>query len=162
MYICEKMGHTYCYITLITLWKHWILCKYKRRLIEAVTSQGTAANWPKPKCLIHGHRMRSLELAGTAGLVVIIAVMGIILYQSVHTGMPAIQSGEMPLWTVKVFTSNTPLPVPFLHRPCAKHVMAPFDPCINLSLDQNRPAGNKQTVETEEEFDFLQTESSCF
>lgn len=47
-------------------------------------------------------RMRSLELAGTAGLVVIIAVMGIIIFQSIHTGMPAISSGEMPLWSVKV------------------------------------------------------------
>ena len=47
-------------------------------------------------------RMRSLELAGTAGLVVIVAVMGIIIFQSIHTGMPAISSGEMPLFSVKV------------------------------------------------------------
>lgn len=49
-------------------------------------------------------RMRSLELAGTAGLVVIVAVMGIIIFQSIHSGMPAIQSGEMPLWSVRVRT----------------------------------------------------------
>ena len=47
-------------------------------------------------------RMRSLELAGTAGLIVIVAVMGIIIFQSINTGMPAISSGEMPLLSVKV------------------------------------------------------------
>ena len=46
--------------------------------------------------------MRSLELAGTAGLVVIVAVMVIIIFQSIHTGMPAIRNGEMPLWSVQV------------------------------------------------------------
>lgn len=53
-----------------------------------------------PLCLLR--RMRSLELAGTAGLVVIVAVMGIIIYQSSSAGFPAVTSGDFPLWRVKV------------------------------------------------------------
>lgn len=46
--------------------------------------------------------MRSLENAGTAGLTVIVAVMGIIIYQSVAAGLPAIANGELPLWRLEV------------------------------------------------------------
>lgn len=41
-------------------------------------------------------------MAGTVGLTVIVAVMGIIIYQSVAAGLPAIKNGELPLWKLEV------------------------------------------------------------
>ena len=47
-------------------------------------------------------RMRSLEVAGTAGVGVIAVTAGIMLWDSVRAGLPAIASGELPLWGLKV------------------------------------------------------------
>lgn len=43
-----------------------------------------------------------LEAAATLGVVVILAVLGIIIQTSIRAGLPAIRSGELPLWTFQV------------------------------------------------------------
>ena len=47
-------------------------------------------------------RMRSLELAGTAGIGVIGVIAGIFVWDSVKAGVPAIADGELPLLGLKV------------------------------------------------------------
>lgn len=46
--------------------------------------------------------MRSLELAGTAGVGVIVVIAGIMVWTAVQAGMPAIADGDLPLWGLKV------------------------------------------------------------
>lgn len=46
--------------------------------------------------------MRSLELAGTAGVGVIVVIASIFVWESVKSGLPAIADGELPLWGLKV------------------------------------------------------------
>jgi len=36
------------------------------------------------------------------GVIVILTVLGIIVQTSIHAGLPAIKSGELPLWTFEV------------------------------------------------------------
>lgn len=43
-----------------------------------------------------------LEAVATLGVAVILAVLGIIVQQSIHAGLPAIRSGELPLWQPEV------------------------------------------------------------
>ena len=43
-----------------------------------------------------------LEAVATAGVIVILAVLGIIIQTSIHAGLPAIRSGELPVWQVEV------------------------------------------------------------
>ena len=43
-----------------------------------------------------------LESVATVGVVVILAVLGIIVHTSIQAGLPAIKSGELPLWTFQV------------------------------------------------------------
>ena len=46
-------------------------------------------------------RMRSLETAATAGVVIVLALAGIIVVEALRAGLPAIASGELPLWRLK-------------------------------------------------------------
>ncbi|DBB04668.1 TPA: hypothetical protein ACH3X1_012728 [Trebouxia sp. C0004] len=62
-----------------------------------------------PLCCLKG--MRQLESAATVGVVVILAMVGIIVRTSIHAGLPAIKSGELPLWT---FESAAQLPEAFV------------------------------------------------
>lgn len=48
------------------------------------------------------HRMRSLETAAQAGVVIVVALAGIIINEAALAGFPAIQNGELPLWCIKV------------------------------------------------------------
>lgn len=52
-----------------------------------------------------------LEAAATLGVVVILAVLGIIVQTSIHAGLPAIRSGELPLWTFQVRLSPVHKPL---------------------------------------------------
>ena len=42
-----------------------------------------------------------LETLATAGVVVVVAVLGIIMYEAIKAGLPGITSGELPLWSLK-------------------------------------------------------------
>lgn len=88
--------------------------------------------------------MRSLESAGTAGLLVILAVMGIIISQSIHTGMPAIHTGEMPLWSVKVkhlpaLSSQGPLEHPESVLPSSSGVKSFVSQHHDSLMERRRP-----------------------
>lgn len=48
------------------------------------------------------HRMRSLETAAQAGVVIVVALAGIIVNEAALAGFPAIHNGELPLWCIKV------------------------------------------------------------
>ena len=52
-------------------------------------------------------RMRSLETAAQAGVIIVAALATIIVVDTVQSGFPAIRSGELPLWGLKV---GCPLP----------------------------------------------------
>ncbi|KAK9809814.1 hypothetical protein WJX73_009477 [Symbiochloris irregularis] len=52
-----------------------------------------------PLCCMR--RMRSLELAGTAGVGVVAAIACIMVWDSWQAGFPAIASGDLPLWAPK-------------------------------------------------------------
>jgi len=79
-------------------------------------------------------------MAGTAGLVVIVAVMGIIIFQSSSAGFPAVASGEFPLWKVKVppKTPHTPIrldsacAIPRLCRHCRGNELWQPANCIRM------------------------------
>lgn len=43
-----------------------------------------------------------LEKAATAGVVVVAAVIGIIMYEAIKAGLPGITSGEVPIWSLEV------------------------------------------------------------
>lgn len=43
-----------------------------------------------------------LESAATVGCIVILVVLGIIVKTSLDAGLPAIRSGDLPVWTVEV------------------------------------------------------------
>lgn len=45
--------------------------------------------------------MRSLETAATAGVAIVLTMAGIIAVESLRAGLPAIASGEMPLWRLQ-------------------------------------------------------------
>lgn len=47
-------------------------------------------------------RMRSLETAAQAGVLIVAALATIIVVGAVQSGFPAIRSGELPLWGLKV------------------------------------------------------------
>ncbi|KAK9843248.1 hypothetical protein WJX74_009204 [Apatococcus lobatus] len=53
-----------------------------------------------PMCLLR--RMRSLELAASAGATVIIAIIAIVVHAAISTGFPAIATGELPLYTLQI------------------------------------------------------------
>lgn len=46
--------------------------------------------------------MRSLETAAQAGVLIVMALAGIIVTEAAQYGFPAIRSGELPLWGIKV------------------------------------------------------------
>ncbi|CAK0750260.1 hypothetical protein CVIRNUC_001976 [Coccomyxa viridis] len=52
-----------------------------------------------PLCLLK--RMRSLEAAAQAGVVIVGALAAIIAAEAARSGFPAIRSGELPLWGLK-------------------------------------------------------------
>ena len=43
-----------------------------------------------------------LEAAATAGVVVVLAVIGIVMYEAISTGLPGLASGDVPIWSLKV------------------------------------------------------------
>ncbi|KAK9817843.1 hypothetical protein WJX72_002950 [[Myrmecia] bisecta] len=53
-----------------------------------------------PLCCLR--RMRSLEMAAAAGVAVIAVIISMVVYTALHAGLPAIRSGELPLWGMKV------------------------------------------------------------
>lgn len=53
-------------------------------------------------------QMRGLERAATAGVLLIAVLLVIIVVQSVMAGMPAIASGELPIWTTAVSPGEIP------------------------------------------------------
>ena len=60
-----------------------------------------------------------LEAAATVGVIVILTVLGIIVQTSIHAGLPAIKSGELPLWTFQV-------------RPCLAYKLRTEPGCCQL------------------------------
>jgi hypothetical protein len=46
--------------------------------------------------------MRSLESAGGLGLLVILALLAVLAVGAVQAGLPAVASGQLPLWSIKV------------------------------------------------------------
>ena len=46
--------------------------------------------------------MPQLEKAATAGVVVVVAIIGIIMYEAIRAGLPGITSGELPVFSMKV------------------------------------------------------------
>ncbi len=46
-------------------------------------------------------RMRSLETAAQAGVLIVAALATIVVVDTVQSGFPAIRSGELPLWGLK-------------------------------------------------------------
>ena len=50
-----------------------------------------------------------LELAASAGALVITAIIGIVIHAAVSTGFPAIRSGELSLWKLQVGPAACPL-----------------------------------------------------
>lgn len=47
--------------------------------------------------------MRSLETAAQAGVLIVVALATIIIAGAAQAGFPAIRSGELPLWGLKVY-----------------------------------------------------------
>jgi hypothetical protein len=45
--------------------------------------------------------MRSLETAATAGVFIVLTLAGIIAVEALRAGLPAIASGELPLWELQ-------------------------------------------------------------
>ena len=43
-----------------------------------------------------------LETAATAGVVVVLAVIGIVMYEAISAGLPGLASGDVPIWSLKV------------------------------------------------------------
>ncbi len=46
--------------------------------------------------------MRSLETAAQAGVLIVMALAGIIVTEAAQYGFPAIRNGELPLWGIQV------------------------------------------------------------
>ena len=46
--------------------------------------------------------MRSLEAAAQAGVLIVAALAAIVAAEAARSGFPAIRSGELPLWGLKV------------------------------------------------------------
>lgn len=55
----------------------------------------------RPETKPNPTRMRSLETAATAGVVIVLALAGIIVAEALRAGLPAIASGELPLWRLQ-------------------------------------------------------------
>ncbi|KAK9906824.1 hypothetical protein WJX75_008674 [Coccomyxa subellipsoidea] len=53
-----------------------------------------------PLCLLR--KMRSLETAAQAGVVIVAALAGIIVTEAAQYGFPALRNGELPLWGIKL------------------------------------------------------------
>lgn len=43
-----------------------------------------------------------LETAATAGVVVVLAVIGIVMYEAISAGLPGLASGDVPIWSLRV------------------------------------------------------------
>lgn len=50
-----------------------------------------------------------LEKAATAGVVVVVAVIGIVMYEAIKAGLPGITSGELPIFSMQVRHSVLPV-----------------------------------------------------
>jgi hypothetical protein len=46
--------------------------------------------------------MRSLETAAAAGMLVILALLGVLMVGALHAGLPAVVDGQLPVWSLKV------------------------------------------------------------
>jgi hypothetical protein len=49
--------------------------------------------------------MRSLETAAAAGMLVILALLGVLMVGALHAGLPAVADGQLPVWSLKVRTT---------------------------------------------------------
>lgn len=49
--------------------------------------------------------MRSLETAAAAGMLVILALLGVLMVGALHAGLPAVVDGQLPVWSLKVRTT---------------------------------------------------------
>eukprot|EP00884_Botryococcus_braunii_P011112 jgi/Botrbrau1/20000/Bobra.200_1s0008.1 len=58
-----------------------------------------------PLCLLR--RIRSLEFVGMSGIFVVLGLMAVFVSEAVKAGMPAVRSGEFPIWGVQ-WTSDLP------------------------------------------------------
>ncbi|KAK9845342.1 hypothetical protein WJX81_003878 [Elliptochloris bilobata] len=84
-----------------------------------------------PLCLLR--RMRSLETAATAGVAIVLALAGIICVEALRAGLPAIASGELPLWRLQGGGSDLPesfavLGFAFYLQPCLLPLLAEMPP----------------------------------
>ncbi len=43
-----------------------------------------------------------LETAATAGVAVVLAIIGIVMYEAISAGLPGLTSGDVPIWSLKV------------------------------------------------------------
>ena len=50
----------------------------------------------------HLSASRQLETAATAGVAVVLAIIGIVMYEAISTGLPGLTSGDVPIWSLKV------------------------------------------------------------
>ena len=65
-----------------------------------------------------------LETAATAGVVVVLAVIGIVMYEAISAGLPGLASGDVPIWSLKVRCAE-------VHHPTRPHTAgwAALSPC---------------------------------
>lgn len=76
-----------------------------------------------------------LESAATVGVIVILTVVAIIVRTSIHAGLPAIKSGELPLWTFEVTTSLFLSGMGLQQQPCM-HFSHLVHPCLMHALNK--------------------------
>jgi hypothetical protein len=53
--------------------------------------------------------MRSLETAAAVGMLVVVALLGVLAVGALSAGLPAVMDGELPLWSLKVGRSASGL-----------------------------------------------------
>lgn len=49
-----------------------------------------------------------LEVAASAGVALVAAVVGVVMYCALDAGLPAIHNGELPLWGMRVSLTLPP------------------------------------------------------
>ena len=74
--------------------------------------------------------MRSLETAAQAGCLIVLALAGVVVTEAALAGFPAIRSGELPVWGLKVrcyLARCEGTLAPAMHRPppCSGKTIAP-------------------------------------
>lgn len=79
--------------------------------------------------------MRSLETAAQAGVVIVIALSGIIVTEAAQYGFPAIHNGELPLWGIKV---GGELPLLNIPNPCSRQCCLQLNHLIRSLIREGR------------------------